>query len=83
MKTRSESERVVGWLQKYNLQDMAALLLDLAGPFRYLAAQMMYVLEPFVGGRVNLAHDLAVILENEEKVEDMLVKLREGDEQDD
>ena len=81
MKNRSESERVADLLQKYNLQNIATLLLELAGPFRYLAAQVMYVIEPFVGGQVNLAHDLAVVLEDEEKVEDMLVKLREGDEQ--
>ena len=65
------------------MQDIAALVLDVAGPFRYLGAQAMYVLEPFVGGGVNFAHDLAVVLEDREKVEALLVRLREEEKQND
>lgn len=61
------------------MQDIAVFVLDMAGPFRYLGAQAMYVLEPFIGGGVNFAHDLAVVLEDREKVEALLLKLREED----
>ena len=83
MKTMSELDRIADWVRGKGMQDIAALVLDVAGPFRYLGAQAMYVLEPFVGGGVNFAHDLAVVLEDREKVEALLVRLREEEKQND
>lgn len=77
MRTLSEPDRIANWLRMKGLQDIAAFILDAAGPFRYLGAQAMYVLEPFVGAGENFAHDLAVVLEDGDKVEALLVKLRE------
>jgi hypothetical protein len=80
MRTLSESDRIADWLRRKGLQDIAAFVFDMAGPFRILGAQAMYVLEPFVGGGVNFAHDLAVVLEDREKVDALLVRLREEED---
>ncbi len=78
-----ESNRIAGWLRKYGLHEIALHVLDLSGPFQYLGAQAMYMLEPFFGGKVNFAHDLAIILEDGEKVDALLEKLRERENKDD
>jgi hypothetical protein len=80
MRTLSEADRIADFLRRKGLQDIAAFVLDMAGPFRYLGAQAMYVLEPFIDGGANIAHDLAIVLEDRKKVEALLVKLREVDE---
>jgi hypothetical protein len=78
-----ESNRIAGWLRKHGLHEIALHVLDLAGPFQYLGAQAMYMLEPFFGGKVNFAHDLAIILEDGEKVDALVEKLRERENKDD
>jgi hypothetical protein len=79
----SETDRIANWMKRYGLQDIAALVIDVAGPFRYLGAQVMYVFQPFFGAGVNFARDLAVILEDGNKVESLLFKLREVSDHDD
>jgi hypothetical protein len=83
MNTSLESDRIATWLKRYGLQDIAALVIDVAGPFRYLGAQAMYVLQPLLGEGVNFAQDLAIVLEDSEKVDALLLDLREVKEQND
>lgn len=79
MRTLSEADRIADYLRRKGLQDIAAFVLDMSGPFSYLGAQAMYMLEPFIDGGANFAHDLAVVLEDRKNVEALLVKLREVD----
>lgn len=79
----SETDRIANWMRRYGLQDIAAMVIDVAGPFRFLGAQVMYVFQPFFGGKVNFARDLAVILEDGSKVESLISKLREVNDLDD
>jgi hypothetical protein len=83
MRATSESNRVANWLKRHGVQDIAALVIDVAGPFRFLGAQAMYVLQPLLGAGVNFAQDMAVILEDPEKVDALLMELREVKEQND
>lgn len=71
----SESNRMAEWLSRNGWGEIATLILDSVGPFRTLGAQVMYMIEPFIGGKVNIAHDLAVILEDQKKVDDLISKL--------
>lgn len=83
MRATSESNRVANWLKRHGLQDIAALVIGAAGPFRFLGAQAMYVLQPLLGAGVNFAQDVAVILEDPEKVDALLMELRGVKEQND
>lgn len=83
MRATSESNRVANWLKRHGLQDIAALVIDAAGPFRFLGAQAMYVLQPLLGAGANFAQDVAVILEDPEKVDALLMELRGVKEQND
>lgn len=78
-----ESNRIAEWLRKQGLHEIAVHVLDLTGPFQYLGAQAMYMLEPFFDGQANFAHDLAIILEDGEKVDALMEKLREVENKDD
>jgi hypothetical protein len=78
-----ESDRMADWLHKNGWAGIATLVLDAIGPFRTLGAQAMYVIQPFIGGKVNMARDLAVILEDQRKVDDLISKLRDEAEEND
>ena len=78
-----ESDRIATWLKRYGLHEFAAVVIEAAGPFRYLGAQVMYVLQPLLGNGMNFAQDLALILEDGNKVEALLFKLREVNEHND
>lgn len=79
----SESDRMADWLRRNGWAGIATLVLDAFGPFRTLGAQAMYIIQPFIGGKVNIAADLAVILEDQMKVDDLILKLRQETEDND
>lgn len=55
----------VAWLERAGLQDLAADMLEAAGPLAFLGAQLSYFAEPFLGG--NMA-DLGRALENPDEL---------------
>jgi len=50
-------------LRKHELQDLAAWLLEAAGPFALISAQLLYMGTPLLGSE---AHHLARLLESDE-----------------
>lgn len=71
-----------GWsrgLQQWSLDRVAVVLLETAGPFTVLMAQLMYLGEPFLKGLLPLGqwNSLAALLEDEEESRMFAVYLRE------
>jgi hypothetical protein len=81
-KEAMDSKRIAGWLREHGWQDIVAFLLDVAGPFRILAAQTSYMIEPFFGGQNSIVHDLARILEDPSRVDALKDQLRRNSETD-
>lgn len=64
MQTRQKWSRWANWLHRYGLEALAAALLDAAGPFHLLAAQILYFGRPFFGSEAEM---LARLLESEDE----------------
>jgi hypothetical protein len=62
-------------LRRWELQGLAAWLMDAAGPLRLFSAQVLYFSQPFLGGRPFLA--LAEMLEDEDQAGAFAALLRE------
>jgi hypothetical protein len=77
--TRS-ADRIADWLRALKLQDAAVILLETAGPFKILGAQLAYLLEPLFGGSDGLVRDFAVVLEKPEEYLRLLECLRAEEE---
>ena len=71
-----------GWaqfLQRFGLQQPAAVLLEAAGPLAWLFAQVVYLGQPFLDGSQNGGQwqALAGLLENQEESRSFAAFLRE------
>jgi len=66
-------------LYRWGLRDLAASLLEAAGPLTIVGAQMVYILQPLVGhGSTNTSlNALANLLEQPENVRNFVHILRE------
>jgi hypothetical protein len=62
-------------LRRWELQGLAAWLMDAAGPFRLVGAQVLYFSQPFLGGGRSLS--LAEMLEDEGQASAFAAFLRE------
>ncbi|NIM96161.1 MAG: hypothetical protein GTO18_20885 [Anaerolineales bacterium] len=78
----SDTERLVKWLERHGLQEIAAFLLDFTRPLGILGAQAVYMAEPLFGDTRHLLRDLAHILEDPEKVDKVLIQLRREETRD-
>lgn len=70
------SGRVIGWLQGNGLADIAAVVLEAAGPLTILGAQAILMLEPLVSYRGSAVGELARSLEDPDQVADLVRRLR-------
>jgi hypothetical protein len=67
------------FLQRWGLGKMAAFFLDAGGPIRILAAQAIYIGQPFLHQAVSAEHleALANLLEDQELAKEFAAVLRE------
>jgi len=68
--------QVIGWLQKTGLAEVAAIVLETAGPLRILGVQAILMLEPLVSYRGSAVGELARTLEDPDQVADLVQRLR-------
>jgi hypothetical protein len=73
MPPRSDWTNWVEVLRRFNLQGLASWLLEAGSPLRLLSAQLLYIGQPFVGGK-NIAA-IAHMLEDEDETEAFLYYL--------
>lgn len=67
MQTHEKWHNWVETLQRYRLGGLASWLLEAGSPLNVLGAQMMYTVQPFVGGKRIEA--VAQMLEDEEETQ--------------
>ncbi len=65
-------------LQRAGLGDLAAVVLEAGAPLAPFAAQLTYVVEPFLGASSASANRLARLLEDPQGLKDLVGQLREG-----
>jgi hypothetical protein len=70
-------DRIARLLRQLGLQDIAAILLEFAGPFNYLGAQALYIAEPLLGERGTLFHDFARVLEDKRDISHLINSLQD------
>lgn len=68
--------KVVDWLQKTGLAEIAAIVLESAGPLTFLGAQAILLLEPLVSHRGSAVGELARSLEDPDQVAELVHRLR-------
>ncbi len=67
----------VDCLRRQGMADLAAWLLDAAGPLNILGAQALYFSQPFLPtSSVNAVHALAHLLEQEDEARDFTALLK-------
>lgn len=76
----TEWETWAGALQRWGLKELAASILEAAGPLTLLGAQAVYLCRPFVNGIFPSRHldKLVEIFEDSAKTEEFTAYLREG-----
>jgi hypothetical protein len=72
-------QRIAGRLQGAGLEDFAAFILEASGPFSFLGAQIVYIIEPLMGLTTNDFHKLGRILEDPDQVLELAKRLRRED----
>ena len=77
IKNGQRIDRISRWLLQLGLQDIAATLLEFAGPFNYLGAQAFYIAEPLLGDRGTLLHDFARVLEDDGEIAILIDRLQD------
>lgn len=73
---RAQWENWARFLQRLGLRQPASIFLDAAGPLSILAAQVIYMSQPFTG-QSNAWHAFARLLENKEESRSFAAFLRE------
>lgn len=73
------SQEVAARLQRAGLGQVAAVLLDAAGPMIWIAAQLGYVAQPFFGASSSRVADLARLLEDPDQLSNLVGLLREDE----
>ena len=67
---------LIDWLQNAGLAELAAVMLEAAGPLTVLGAQAIFMLEPLVRSSGSALGALAHSLEDSEQVENLVQRLR-------
>lgn len=76
IKNGQRIDRITRLLLQLGLKDIAATVLEFAGPFNYLGAQALYIVEPLLGERGALLHDFARVLEDEREITILIDRLQ-------
>ncbi len=71
------SQRLATRLQRAGLGELAAAVLEAGAPLAPFAAQLTYVVEPFLGSSGPSAASLARLLEDPQGLSDLVGRLRE------
>jgi hypothetical protein len=72
-------QRIADRLQGAGLADFAVFILEASGPFSFLGAQIVYMIEPLMGLTQNDFHKLGRILEDPDQVLELAKRLRQED----
>jgi len=78
-----DTHQIARWLNDQGLQGIVAFLLEVGRPFGVLAAQTVYIAEPFFGGKRGLFRDLARFLEDPEQIDALMDQLHKDVRDDD
>jgi hypothetical protein len=70
------TDKIADLVVQLGLQDVVEFALQFGGPFHYLAAQAVYLMEPLAGGSRSIARDLGRILEDNDEIEALLDQIR-------
>ena len=73
---RQYPEKLIDWLHEAGLAELAASLLEAAGPLAGLGAQALFMLEPLVSSGGSGFHKLALTLEDPDQVSRLVQRLR-------
>lgn len=73
---RSQWAQWAHFLQRWGIRQPASAILEAAGPLSIIAAQLIYLGQPFLGGSRSL-QDFAQLLENKEESRSFAAFLRE------
>jgi hypothetical protein len=72
------SQKLAQRLQRAGVGELAAAVLEAGAPLAPFAAQLAYVVEPFLGASGRTAAHLARLLEDPQGLNDLVGRLREG-----
>ncbi len=72
------SQRLAMQLRRAGLGDLAVALLEGGAPLAPFAAQLAYLVEPFLGSSGRTAARLAHLLEDPQGLDELVGQLREG-----
>lgn len=71
------NERIADWFRQRGLGGLAAEVLEALGPLTLLGAQAVYMLDPLVGPSHGVIGDLAQILEDPDRISELIRRLRD------